>query len=349
MTRTKTKKMGVLTGGGDVPGLNAAIRAVARRSFEKGFEVLGVRDGYKGLIEGDLKKLTMSSVSGILHIGGTVLGTSRTNPLKREEDLRRCLDVVKTHNLEALVTIGGDDTLGVAYELFKRGVGVVGVPKTMDNDVAETDYCIGFDSAVSIVADALDKLHTTASAHHRAIVVEVMGRYAGWVAVVGGLAGGADFITIPEKPCTIDEICKHLNRRREGGKRFSIIVVAEGAKFPEVVEEGEEKEGRDEFGHVRLDRRGIGATIAKEIERRSGVEARTVVLGHLQRGGSPTLFDRVLATRLGVAAVDLIGEGKFGYMVAYKGNRVVPVELKKVAGKTRFVDLELYRLAQVFY
>ncbi len=340
-------RIGVLTGGGDVPGLNAAIRAVARRSFQLNWEVLGIKNGWLGLIEGEMVPLDLSSVSGVLHVGGTILGTSRTNPAKNEKDMEECLHNIKAQGLDALVAIGGDDTLGVAYAFHQKGIKVVGVPKTMDNDVPETDYCIGFDSAVSIVADALDKLHTTASAHHRAMVVEVMGREAGWVAVVGGLAGGADFIAIPEVPCTIDEICQHVEERRREGKTFSIIVVAEGAQFPEIKEAdlGE----KDVFGHVRLDKRGIGATVAQEIERRSGFEARTVVLGHLQRGGSPTLFDRLLASRLGVAAVGLLHEGHFGEMVALKGNEIVPVNLEKVAGKTRAVDLELYRLAQIFY
>lgn len=342
-------RIGVLTGGGDVPGLNAAIRAVARRAFQLGWEVIGIKNGWLGLVEGDMEPLTPDDVSGILHVGGTILGTSRTNPLKSEEELQSCLKNVENYRLDALIAIGGDDTLSVAHGLHQRGVKVVGVPKTMDNDVPETDYCIGFDSAVTTVVEALDKLHTTASAHHRAMVVEVMGRYAGWVAVVGGLAGGADFIAIPEVPCTIAEICDHVRDRWARGRRFSIIVVAEGAKFPEVKESEEELGEKDEFGHVRLDRRGIGATVAREIERRTGFESRVVVLGHLQRGGSPTLFDRLLATRLGVAAVDLLKEGKHGYMVAYKGNQVVPVELEKIAGKTKQVDLELYELAKIFY
>ena len=342
-------RIGVLTGGGDVPGLNAAIRAVARRAFQLDWEVIGIKNGWLGLIEGDMGPLMPDDVSGILHVGGTILGTSRTNPLKEEEDLQRCLKNVDSYGLDALVAIGGDDTLSVAHGLHQRDVKVVGVPKTMDNDVPETDYCIGFDSAVTTVVEALDKLHTTASAHHRAMVVEVMGRYAGWVAVVGGLAGGADFIAIPEVPCTIDEICQHVKDRWARGRRFSIIVVAEGAKFPEVKESEEELGEKDAFGHVRLDRRGIGATVAREIEERTGFESRVVVLGHLQRGGSPTLFDRLLATRLGVAAVDLLKEDKHGYMVAYKGNEVVPVELERITGRIKEVDLELYELARIFY
>jgi len=342
-------RIGVLTGGGDVPGLNAAIRAVARRAFEYGYEVMGIKDGYKGLMESDIEPLTQECVSGILHVGGTILGTSRTNPLKKEGGMERCLENIKGFGLDALVTIGGDDTQRVAYEFHKRGVPVVGIPKTMDNDVAETDYCIGFNTAVTIVADALDKLHTTTDSHHRAMVVEVMGRHAGWVATMGGMAGGADFIAIPEVPLSLEEVCKHVEKRWKEGKRFSIIVVAEGAQFKEIVYKEEELGMRDEFGHVILMKRGLGETVAEEIERRTGKTSRSVVLGHLQRGGSPTLFDRVMALRFGVAAVDLIQEGKFGYMVALKGSDLVPVELAKVAGKTRTVDLDLYRVAQVFY
>ncbi len=343
-----TMRIGVLTGGGDVPGLNAAIRAVARRAFQLGWEVVGIKNGWLGLLEGDMEPLTVDSVSGILHVGGTILGTSRTNPLKREEDLQRCLKNVDSYGLDALVAIGGDDTLSVAHGLHQQGVKVVGIPKTMDNDVPETDYCIGFDTAVTTVVEALDKLHTTASAHHRAMVVEVMGRYTGWVALVGGLAGGADYIAIPEVQTTIEEICRHVKDRWARGRRFSIIVVAEGARFPEVKEEEDLGEA-DAFGHVRLDRRGIGATVAREIEERTGFESRVVVLGHLQRGGSPTLFDRLLATRLGVAAVNLLNEGQDGYMVAFQGNKVVPVELERIAGRIKEVDLELYELAKIFY
>ena len=342
-------RIGVLTGGGDVPGLNAAIRAVARRAFEYGYEVMGIKDGYRGLIEGDMEPLTRESVSGILHVGGTMLGSSRTNPLKKEAGMERCLENIEKFGLDALVTIGGDDTQSVAYELHKRGVPVVGIPKTMDNDVAETDYCIGFNTAVTVVAEALDRLHTTADSHHRVMVLEVMGRHAGWVATIGGMGGGADFIAIPEVPTSLEEVCKHVEKRWEEGKRFSVIVVAEGAQFKEIVYKEEELGERDEFGHVMLIKRGLGATVAEEIKRRTGKASRAVVLGHLQRGGSPTVFDRVMALRMGVRAVDLIREGKFGHMVALKGSDLVPVELEKVAGRTRTVDLDLYRIAQVFY
>lgn len=342
-------RIGVLTGGGDVPGLNAAIRAVARRAFQYGYQVFAIKNGWAGLVKGDLEPLTPHSVSGILHVGGTILGTSRTNPCKAADDFETCLGHLQEAGLDALVVIGGDDTLGVAQAFSEAGVKVVGIPKTMDNDVPGTDYCIGFNTAVTIVAEACDRLHTTASAHHRVIVVEVMGRHAGWVATVGGLAGGADFILIPERSCSLDLICEHVKRRWERyGKSFSIIVVSEGAEIYEVKAE-EELGVTDEFGHVRLDRRDIGKSLARRIEEMTGFESRVVVLGHIQRGGSPTVFDRVLATRFGVKAVDLIKEEQFGYMVALKGNEIVALPLAEVTGRIKEVDLELYDLAQVFY
>jgi ATP-dependent phosphofructokinase / diphosphate-dependent phosphofructokinase len=342
-------RIGVLTGGGDVPGLNAAIRAVSRRSFEYGWEVVGIKNGWAGLLEQNAEVLTRGSVSGILHVGGTILGSSRTNPAKLPNGIQRSLDGMKGLNLDAIVAIGGDDTLSVALKLFDAGAKTVGVPKTMDNDVAETDYCIGFDTAVSTVVDALDKLHTTASAHHRVLVVEVMGRDAGWVATFGGLAGGADYIFAPEEPSSISDVCKHLERRRSLGKTFSIIVVAEGAKIEEIQEAGAEGGSKDSFGHVRLDLRGLGETVAREIERRTGFETRSVVLGHLQRGGPPTVFDRVLATRLGVFATDLVKEGKFGQMAALKGNQIVGVALKDALAYNRTVPKDLLQLAKIFF
>lgn len=342
-------RIGVLTGGGDCPGLNAAIRAVVRRAIHYNFRVAGIHNGWAGLLgEGSVEPMGLRSVSGILHLGGTILGTSRTNPLKKEEHIEQVVTNIKRHAIDALVAIGGDDTLSVAARLHELDIPVVGVPKTMDNDISGTDYTIGFNSAVSIVADALDKLHTTASSHHRVLIVEVMGRDAGWVAVVGGLAGGADFILVPEVPTDIAIVCRHLERRRQLGKDFSIIVVSEGAVLPgtEVPTELGEK---DAFGHVRLDKRNIGEIVAREIEHRTGFETRVTVLGHLQRGGSPSVFDRVLATRLGVAAVDYIKEGKYGYLPALVGNKVVPVRLADAVAKTKTVDLELYDLAQLFY
>ncbi|HLG51191.1 MAG TPA: ATP-dependent 6-phosphofructokinase [Chloroflexota bacterium] len=341
-------RIGVLTGGGDCPGLNAAIRAVVRRADQYGYEVLGILNGWAGLLgEGRVQPLGVRDVSGILPLGGTILGTSRTNPFRDPAQVQQVLDNLRRYNVDALIAIGGDDTLGVAAKLYERDVQVVGIPKTMDNDVNGTDYTIGFNSAVTIVADALDKLHTTASSHHRVLVVEVMGREAGWVAVVGGLAGGADFILIPERPTEIDVVCRHLERRRQMGKDFSIIVVAEGAVVPDL--QTNEQSETDQFGHVRLDRRNIGELLGREIERRTGFETRVTVLGHLQRGGSPTLFDRVLATRYGVAAVDYVNEGRFGYMPALRGTDIVPCPLAEAVARTRLVDLSLYELAQLFY
>lgn len=341
-------RIGVLTGGGDCPGLNPAIRAVVRRADHYGHDVLGIRNGWAGLLgEGNIAPLSVRDVSGILPLGGTILGTSRTNPFKNPEHVQQLLANLQRYGVDALVAIGGDDTLGVAAKLYERDVPVVGIPKTMDNDVNGTDYTIGFNSAVTIVADALDKLHTTASSHHRVLVVEVMGRDAGWVAVVGGLAGGADFILIPERPTNVQTVCEHLQRRWRMGKDFSIIVVAEGATVPDLptIDQGD----TDQFGHVRLDRRNIGELVGREIERRTGFETRVTVLGHLQRGGSPTLFDRVLATRFGVAAVDYVNEGRFGYMPALRGVEIVPCKLADAVGTNRKVDLKLYELAQLFY
>lgn len=342
-------KIGVLTGGGDCPGLNPAIRAVVRRADAYGWDVVGFLNGWAGLLgEGNARPLTPADVSGILPLGGTMLGTSRTNPMKKPEHMEQVVANFARHGLDALVAIGGDDTLSVASRLFDLGQKTVGVPKTMDNDLSETDYCIGFNSAVSIVVDALDKLHTTASSHHRVIVVEVMGRDAGWVATYGGIAGGADYILIPEVDVPLQTVCESLKARRSRGKDFSLVVVSEGAKFPDV--EVEQTDGTvDAFGHVRLDRRNVGEVVAREIEKRTGFETRTTVLGHLQRGGSPTVFDRMLATRSGAAAVDYIKEGKFGYMAAMRGDQIVPARLKDAVGRNRTVDRDLWKLAETFY
>ncbi len=342
-------RVAVLTGGGDCPGLNAAIRAVARSCFAQDWTVLGVKNGWAGLLgEGQVEELSRRSVSGILNLGGTILGTSRTNPAKKESDMEQVVANLKKYDVDALVAIGGDDTLSVAKRLDEVGAKVVGVPKTMDNDLSETDYCIGFDSAVQVVMEALDRLHTTASAHHRVLVVEVMGRDAGWVAVEGGLAGGADLILIPEVPSDVDKVCRHLERRRAAGKDFSIIVIAEGVKLPDL-EEDKDLGQLDAFGHVRLDKRGVAEHLAKQIEKRTGFESRVTVLGHLQRGGSPSVTDRVNGTRFGVAAVELIKEGKFGYMPALKGNKIVAIKIADAVARTKTVDLELYRLAELFY
>jgi len=342
-------RIGVLTGGGDAPGLNAAIRAVVRRCFDRGDQPIGIRNGWAGLLgKGDVRVLTPPDVSGILHLGGTILGTSRTNPLKSQAEIEQLTGNIAAFGLDAIAVIGGDDTLSVACRLDELGIRVVGIPKTVDNDLSETDYCIGFDSAAGVVAEALDRLHTTASAHHRVLVAEVMGRDAGWVAVFGGLAGGADFILIPEVPVDIDRVCEHIQRRFALGKEFSIIVVAEGVVMREVVSKEAIREV-DEFGHVRLDRRGVGETLSRIIEDRTGLETRVTVLGHLQRGGSPSAFDRVWATRLGVAAVDFIHAGTYGVLVAVRGNRIEPVPIRDAIGRMKQVDPSLYQLAEIFY
>ena len=345
----KGLKIGVLTGGGDCPGLNPAIRAVVRRADQYGYNVLGIKNGWAGLLgDGDVVPLGHRDVSGILTMGGTILGTSRTNPFRNPAQVEQVIANLQRHEIDALVAIGGDDTLSVAARLVELDQKVVGIPKTMDNDVSGTDFTIGFNSAVTVVMDALDRLHTTASSHHRVLVVEVMGRDAGWVAVVGGLAGGADFILIPERPTSIETVCRHLERRRVMGKDFSIIVIAEGAQIPDI--ETDASDGAtDAFGHVRLDRRNIAEIFGREIERRTGFETRVTVLGHVQRGGSPTLFDRVMATRYGVAAVDYVREGRFGYMPALRGTEIIPCLISDAVAVNRTVDLDLYELAQIFY
>ena len=341
------RRIGILTGGGDCPGLNAVIRAVVRKGilYHK-FDMLGIRNGWLGLMEGLVIPLDLDSISGILPRGGTILGTSRTNPFKVEGGLGKINAQMSKHKIDALVAIGGEDTLGVASKLQEKGIDCVGVPKTIDNDLSGTDYTFGFDTAISTVTDALDKLHTTAEAHHRVMVVEVMGRHAGWIAVEGGWAGGADYILIPEVPFDINEICSGITKRHYRGKEFSIVVVAEGAapKEDSLTLQTEEK---DAFGHVRLG--GIGYVLSKEIEKRTGFETRATVLGHIQRGGSPTAFDRILATRYGIAAIDLVKEGKFGYMVSLQGNKIIPVPLAEAVAKIKTVDEELYELAKVFF
>ena len=340
-------KVAILTGGGDAPGTNAVIRAVVRKGIERyDYEMVGIKDGWRGLIQGDVIPLTLDSVTGIIQRGGTILGTSRTNPFKREGDVQRILNNIEKLSIDALVVIGGDDTLGVAQKLYEVGLPCVGVPKTIDNDLASTDFTFGFNTAVSIATDALDRLHTTAESHHRVMVVEVMGRHAGWIALEAGLAGGADCILIPEKPFNIEEVCQCIRRRQERGRNFSIIVVAEGAK-PSQGEEIIYSPEVDEFGHVRLG--GIGYFLGKEIEKQTGFETRVVILGHLQRGGPPTAFDRILATRFGIAAIDLVKKGKFGQMVALKGNEIVSVPLKDAIGKLKTVDLRLYETASIFF
>jgi len=340
-------KIGILTGGGDCPGLNAVIRAVAKKAFAYGYEVIGIRDGWRGLVEIDTVPLDIQAVSGILSRGGTILGTSRTNPFKSPDMAEKVINNIKKLGLDVLVGIGGDDTLGVASKLFKKGIKTIGIPKTIDNDLSGTDFTFGFDTAVSIVTEALDRLHTTTEAHHRAMIVEVMGRHAGWIATYGGMAGGADMILIPERPFEINDVADVVKKRAKRGRGFSIIVVAEGA-VPKGVEGYITKDvKKDAFGNVMLG--GIGEFLAKEVEKATGVETRHVVLGHLQRGGSPTAHDRVLATRYGVRAVELINEGTFGVMVALQGNKIVPIPLEEGVRQTKTVDMETYKVAEVFF
>lgn len=340
-------KIGVLTGGGDCPGLNAVIRAIVKKGSKYGFDILGIRSGWQGMIQGKIEPITTNSVSGILPRGGTIIGTSRTNPFKKEEDVRKTLDNYKSFGMDAIIAIGGEDTLGVANKFNKKGVNVVGIPKTIDNDLACTDYTFGFDTALTIATEAIDRLHSTAESHDRIIVLEVMGRHTGWIATMAGLAGGADCILIPEKPFNIDDVCLLLKKRHERGKNFSIIVVAEGVKPQEgtdfVVQDGKV----DAFGHIRLG--GISHTIAKEVERKTGYETRVTILGHIQRGGTPTSFDRILATRFGVAAIELVRKGEFGKMVSLQGNKIVTVELEKAVATVKTVDLSLFEIAEVFF
>jgi len=345
--KDKRMRVGILTGGGDCPGLNAAIRAVVRKGITVyGYDVLGIKNGWQGLIEGKIIPLDLNAISGILPRGGTILGTSRTNPFKVEDGVGKIFSQVEKFEMDAVIAVGGEDTLGVALKLHERGLRCVGVPKTIDNDLAGTDYTFGFDTAITVVTEALDRLHTTAEAHHRVMVVEVMGRHAGWIAVEGGLAGGADIILIPEFPFDVPEICSQILKRRERGKLFSIVVVAEGAlpKDASLITQTEEK---DAFGHVRLG--GIGNVLAKEIEKCTGIETRVTVLGHTQRGGTPTAFDRVLATRLGIAAIDLVNQGKFGAMAGLRGNKVISVPLAEALAEPKTVDEDLYAVAKVFF
>ncbi len=342
------ERIGVLTGGGDCPGLNAVIRAVARRAFQNNIKVIGIKNGWKGLINADTTELDLGSVSGILPKGGTILGTSRTNPYKNKDDVQKVIDNYKKLNLDALVAIGGEDTLGVANKLFKenKGINVVGVPKTIDNDLNATDFTFGFDTAVNIATEAIDRLHTTAESHHRIMVVEIMGRHAGWIALHAGLASGADVILIPEVPIDLDEVCEILKKRHARGKGFSIVAVAEGAQFKagQVVTQ---EEKLDAFGHVRLG--GVGERLAEEIEKRTKFETRVTVLGHVQRGGSPTAFDRVLGTRFGVKAMELVLAKKWGYMASLHGTEIVEVPLQDAVGTLKTVDLKFYEMAKAFF
>jgi len=344
-------RIGLLTGGGDCPGLNAVIRAAVRRGLAGGgHEFVGFRHGWAGVLEDDAIELTLQSTAGILPRGGTILGTSRTNPFAKDregrglEAIRRTLDA---RQVDALIPIGGEDTLGVALALHRAGVPIVGVPKTIDNDIGGTDVTFGFQTAVQIVTDAIDRLHTTAESHNRVMVVEVMGRHAGWIATHAGIAGGADAILVPERPFGIDEVCAHLRRRHERGRSFSIVVVAEGASPTQDTLQTRTHTGTDAFGHARLG--GIGVLLEGEIERRTGYESRVTILGHVQRGGTPVAFDRVLATRFGVAAMDALAGGRFGTMVGLRGTKIVEVTLQEALREPKLLDPELYETAELFF
>ncbi|MGA9711307.1 MAG: 6-phosphofructokinase [Candidatus Sulfotelmatobacter sp.] len=339
-------KIGMLTGGGDCPGLNAVIRAVVRKGiFTYEDEFVGFMEGWRGVLEDISMPLDLDAVGGILPRGGTILRTSRTNPSKRPDGIDSCLATLEKNHVQALIAIGGDDTLSVAQKLHERGAKVVGVPKTIDNDLGGTDYTFGFDTACNIVCEALDRVHTTAEAHNRVMIVEVMGRDAGWIALYSGIAGGADVILIPERPFDIDKVADSIRQRHERGRYFSIVVVAEGAKFSSEPGQGApvlSDMGKDEFGHVKLG--GVANILAREIEKRTGYETRAVVLGHIQRGGSPSAFDRVLATRYGLGAIDMVHRGEFGCMAALRANKIVSIPLIEAISRNRVVDDEMIQI-----
>jgi len=340
------KSLGILTGGGDCPGLNAVIRAVVRRADAAGWDVVAMREGWRGLVESIFEDLGPQQVSGILPRGGTIIGTSRTNPFTLEGGVERVLRNFRERGLDALVAIGGEDTLGVATRLFEeQQFPVVGVPKTIDNDLSGTDYTFGFDTAVFIATEAIDRLHTTAESHNRVMVVEVMGRQTGWIAVMSGIAGGADVILVPEVPVDFEEVAEAIRKRHARGKNFSIVVVSEGCELPGLADGGEQ----DQFGHVILAKRGVGDALGREIEERTGFETRVTVLGHVQRGGSPTPRDRVLATRFGLKAADLALVGEFGQMAALRGDDVVAVPLAEATAQLKVVPREWYDVARAFF
>jgi len=340
-------RIGVLTGGGDCPGLNAVIRAVVRKGETRSrHEFVGFRHGWRGVLDDETIELAVSTTRGLLHRGGTILGTSRTNPFGSDDGPARVKETLTANAVDALITIGGEDTLGAAARLGDDGVAIVGVPKTIDNDLSSTDVTFGFNTAVQIATDAIDRLHTTAESHDRVIVCEVMGRHAGWIALESGLAGGADVVLIPERPFDIDAVCDRLRNRHGRGANFSIVVVAEGAKPKEgtlATQDGE----TDEFGHVRLG--GIGSVIAPEIEARTGFETRVTILGHVLRGGTPTAYDRVLATRFGLGAIDAVDDEAFGTMVALRGADIVRVPLAEAVSELKTVDTARYEQASVLF
>jgi len=339
-------RVGVLTGGGDCPGLNAVIRAVVRKGVAQYHqEFIGFRDGWRGPLEGDGFALDVKTVRGILPRGGTILGSSRTNPLKVEGGVDQIEENLRNFKVDALVAIGGEDTLGVATALHERGVPIVGVPKTIDNDLNATDYTFGFDTAINIAMEAIDRLHTTAESHRRVLIVELMGRHAGWIALHAGLAGGANVILIPEQRFDIEKVCGYIESRFK--TNYSPIIVAAEGAIPEGGDMMLKDASRDAFGHVKLS--GIGDWLAREVEKRTGKEARCIVLGHIQRGGTPTAFDRVLATRFGLHAIDAVQEGDWGKMVALRGTDIVRVPLADATRELKTVDPSRYAEAEVFF
>jgi phosphofructokinase-like protein len=341
-------RIGILTGGGDCPGLNAVIRAVVRKGVNRyGHAVVGYKNGWRGVLENQRINLTPDNTSGILHRGGTILGSSRTNPFKEERGVERVKASLLEERIDCLIAVGGEDTLGVADKLNAEGVPVVGVPKTIDNDLSATDFTFGFNTAVQICTDAIDRLHSTAESHNRVMVVEVMGRHAGWIATYAGIAGGADAILVPERPFDIEQVCEHIRHRHKAGRTFSIVVVAEGAVPVESDDVVTAKDASDSFGHVRLG--GIGVKLEMEIERRTGYETRATILGHIQRGGTPTAYDRVLATRFGIAAIDCASDRDYGKMVALRGSAIARVPLTDAVDELKTIDAEIYETAEVFF
>lgn len=340
--------LGILTGGGDCPGLNAVIRAVVRRAMQEKIPVMGIFSGWRGLIDGDIKPLTRYSVAGIQYKGGTILGTSRCNPLEDDEGLQKIRDNWNKYGLKSLIVVGGNGTLSTTLRMWQNeGYPIVGVPKTIDNDVMGTDYTFGFDTAVTIATEAIDRLHTTAESNHRVMIVEVMGRHTGWIATQAGIAGGADIILIPEKPFRISQVCDMLQKRQEMGRNFSIVVVAEDARPHHDEDHLTEDQRKRVFKEDHLG--GIGEIVGRWIEERTQLSTRVTVLGHIQRGGSPTAFDRVLATRLGVHAVEMVLRQEFGQMAAMRGLDMISVPLETVADKAKPVNEELYRIAEIFF
>ncbi len=333
-------RVGIFNGGGDAPGLNAVIWAVVVKGKKNGMDVIGIKDGWKGLIEGESEILTLDKVEDIHRQGGTILGTSRTNPFKVNDGVKKAIENVKNLSLNSLIAVGGEDTLGVAQKLYEEeNLPIVGVPKTIDNDLSCTDYTFGFDTAINIVTESIDRLHTTAKSHHRVMIVEIMGRHAGWMTLYGGLSGGAHIIILPEEPFDLDEIVMKIKERKEKGKNYTIIAVAEGAMPKEGQKFVTQEEGLDAFGHIRLG--GIAKALEKEVQKRTGIETRHVTLGHLQRGGAPYAFDRILGARLGLKAIELVMEKKFGHMAALKGTEIVSVPIKDAVGKLKVVPEQL--------